>query len=146
MSSFWCFLFKSSWRVCLLTTEIEEVFVPMFDEIKGEEQELKLSKHFTGSKWEGNCNNGIDMKPLDFIDDSIKSIFLYKQVKVKKENFRSHVNLGFTSKFLLQRKMMLICKNFTDLKELGKWKNRRFIKSNYYDRQKSIRFKKNTSR
>ena len=52
-----------------LHPELEGVFIPLFDELKGEHQETQLLNFFTGNKWMGNCARGIDAETADFVDE-----------------------------------------------------------------------------
>lgn len=46
--------------------EIEGVFAPLNNRLT--DQQTKLNDFFTGSKWGGNCYDGIDKETADFVD------------------------------------------------------------------------------
>ncbi len=48
-------------------------------------QQEELERHFTGSKWKGNCNNKIDEETADFIDAVLVSSYISKMLKVNRK-------------------------------------------------------------
>lgn len=74
-----------------LQPEIEGVFVPLVDCVKGHKQEEHLRKHFTGPKWKGHCYDKIDGKTADFIDKILADSYITKRLKVD----RSKLNKSF---------------------------------------------------
>ncbi len=109
---------------CLQLTA-QGVYVPMFDEIKGLEQEKKLYKHFTGSKWVGGCGNGIDEETANFIDSILSESYYTKYLTVDRTKLDDcveawiHVNIdtdlmGLTSPAI---------RNFDSLEAILTWAN-----------------------
>lgn len=62
-----------------LQDSLEGVFVPL-DDFAGHAEELH--RFFTGPKWGGNCDNGIDDVTADFIDATLGRIPGHSTVKV----------------------------------------------------------------
>ena len=62
-----------------LQDEMEGVFVPL-DNFAGHAQELL--RFFTGPKWQGYCDSGIDAETADFIDATLGKIPGHATIKV----------------------------------------------------------------
>lgn len=58
---------------------VEGVFVPLFD-IHG--QTAELERFFTGHKWRGACDHGIDLETADFVDGILGKVPGYSGIKV----------------------------------------------------------------
>ena len=67
-----------------LQLHVEGVYVPLLDELKGNEQEDKLLQFFTGDKWWGACSNGIDEATADFIDVVLAESYNTRFLKVNR--------------------------------------------------------------
>lgn len=65
--------------------EVEGVYIPLFDEVRGSGQENKLYKYFTGSKWGDYCANGIDVETADFIDSILAESYYTKYLTVNRD-------------------------------------------------------------
>jgi len=66
-----------------LHPEVEGVFVPLVDETVDQERDLKA--HFTGPKWQGWCNDGIDAETADFIDAVLERSPYTEKIKVDRD-------------------------------------------------------------
>jgi uncharacterized protein DUF6210 len=66
----------------VLQPVVEGVFVPLFDEIKGEDQERQLQDFFTGEKWMGICDRDIDGETADFIDTVLSQSIITDDIRV----------------------------------------------------------------
>lgn len=82
---------------CMTPTE-EGIFVPLVSETL--DHEKILHDYFFLGKWGGWCNNGIDEKDADFIDELLARDFITKMVSVNRERLHDsheawvYVNIG----------------------------------------------------
>lgn len=66
-----------------LSPKFEGAFVPLNDSLVN--QQDRLEKYFTGSKWKGHCYDKIDVETADFVDEILTSSYLTSRLRVNRE-------------------------------------------------------------
>ncbi len=69
-----------------LHPEVEGVYVPLVNEMIDQEAELEL--YFTGPKWLGWCNEGIDCETSDYIEEVLQKSPYSRGITVNRDRLK----------------------------------------------------------
>lgn len=66
-----------------LHPEVEGIFIPLTNSLVSQQEKLK--RFFTGPKWKGHCDHGIDKETADFVEAVLTESFCTAAIRVNQQ-------------------------------------------------------------